>query len=215
MKPVIRKLGLCDYQKIWDEARAFTASRNKGTPDEIWILQHHPVFTQGLAGKPEHLINPGNIPVVQTDRGGQITYHGPGQLIVYPLFNLPRLGCGVKQFVSWLESSVISLLSDYAIKAYSREDAPGVYVDGKKICSLGLKIKHGCSYHGIALNVDMDLTPFNRINPCGYKGLSMTQMKDYLTDINWEELENKITQSICETYALLNKNLGNRHNTNV
>jgi lipoyl(octanoyl) transferase len=196
VKPIIRKLGLCDYSRIWEQMRDFTAVRTKETPDEIWLLQHKPVFTQGVAGKPEHILNPGDIPIVQTDRGGQVTYHGPGQLIVYPLYDLRRLKIGVKAWVTILENSVIELLASYKIIAGNRDDAPGVYVEGKKICSIGLKIRHGCSYHGIALNVDMDLAPFLRINPCGYQKLVMTQMKDLIKDINWEEIEDRICEKL-------------------
>ena len=156
----------------------FTEQRNASTQDELWVLQHPPVFTQGLNGKPEHLLNPGNIPVIPIDRGGQVTYHGPGQLVIYCLLDLKRTDRGVRQLVSALEQSVIALLEYYGKTAYSRSDAPGVYVDNSKIASLGLRVRRGCSYHGLSLNVDMDLTPFQRINPCGYPGLQMTQLRD-------------------------------------
>jgi lipoyl(octanoyl) transferase len=159
--------------------RAFTAARGPATPDEFWLLEHPPVFTLGQAGRPEHLIDPGEIPVIQVDRGGQVTYHGPGQIIVYVLYDLRRGGVGVKRLVSLLEQAVIDLLAARGIAAAARPDAPGVYVDGAKIAALGLRIRHGCSYHGLALNVDMDLTPFRRINPCGFPDLAVTQLADW------------------------------------
>lgn len=159
--------------------QTFTNERDEATPDEIWLLQHHPVFTQGQAGKPEHLLNPGNIPVVQTDRGGQITYHGPGQLVIYLLLDLRRRKLGVRDVVTLMENAVIDLLTSLDVKAHAKDDAPGVYVDGRKIASLGLRVRRGCSFHGLALNVDMDLNPFLQINPCGYAGMQMTQVKDF------------------------------------
>ncbi|WP_428946251.1 lipoyl(octanoyl) transferase LipB [Pantoea sp. FN060301] len=154
----------------------FTDRRNDETPDEIWLVEHPPVFTQGQAGKAEHLLMPGDIPVMQSDRGGQVTYHGPGQQVMYVMINLKRRKVGVRQLVTALEQTVIETLAHFAIEARSRPDAPGVYVSDKKICSLGLRIRNGCSFHGLALNVEMDLTPFLRINPCGYAGLEMTQL---------------------------------------
>jgi lipoyl(octanoyl) transferase len=158
--------------------QTFTQQRGELTPDEIWLCEHHPVYTQGQNGKSEHLLNPGQIPVVQTDRGGQITYHGPGQLMVYTLIDIKRLGMNVRAFVSALEQSIIDLLARYQIIAFAKREAPGVYVDEKKICSIGLRIRKGCSYHGIAFNVAMDLTPFRGINPCGFKTLQMTQFSE-------------------------------------
>lgn len=158
----------------------FTNQRTPETPDELWLVEHAPVFTQGQAGKPEHLLLPGNIPVVQTDRGGQVTYHGPGQLVAYPLLDLRRLKMGVRDLVTAIEQTIVATLEAYGIEAYSKSDAPGVYVAGNKIASLGLRVRRGCSFHGLALNVDMDLEPFQRINPCGYQGLAMTQMRDLL-----------------------------------
>ncbi|WP_081960839.1 lipoyl(octanoyl) transferase LipB [Nitrincola sp. A-D6] len=162
--------------------QAFTDQRQAETPDEIWLLQHHPVFTQGQAGKPEHLLNPGDIPVVKSDRGGQVTYHGPGQLMAYLLLDLRRKKLGVRDVVSLMEEAVIALLADHGQVAVARADAPGVYVDGCKIASLGLRVRRGCSFHGLALNVDMDLQPFTRINPCGYAGLQMTQLRNLCPD---------------------------------
>lgn len=160
----------------------FTNQRTPETPDELWLVEHPPVFTQGQAGKPEHLLLPGDIPVVQTDRGGQVTYHGPGQLVAYPLLDLRRLKLGVRDLVTAIEETVVATLASYGIEAYPRPDAPGVYVAGNKIASLGLRVRRGCSFHGVALNVDMDLEPFQRINPCGYQGLAMTQMRDLLPE---------------------------------
>lgn len=174
----VRELGLLEYQPAWQAMQRFTNERGPATGDEIWLLQHPPVFTQGQAGKPEHLLLPGDIPVVQADRGGQVTYHGPGQLVCYLLLDVRRLGIGVREMVSRIEQSLIDLLASYDVQAISKPDAPGVYVDGAKIASLGLRIRNGRSFHGLALNVDMDLEPFGRINPCGYAGMSMTQLAD-------------------------------------
>jgi lipoyl(octanoyl) transferase len=174
----IHNLGLRPYQEIWDAMRAYTAARDATSEDQIWLVQHPPVYTQGQAGKPEHLLAPGDIPVIQIDRGGQITYHGPGQTVMYLLLDLRRAGIGIRALVSLIEESVIGYLQELGIRAQSRIDAPGVYVDGKKIASLGLRVRGGCTYHGVALNVDMDLEPFSRINPCGLVGMQMTQLRD-------------------------------------
>ena len=174
----IHNLGLRPYQEIWDAMRACTAARDADSADQIWLVQHPPVYTQGQAGKPEHLLAPGDIPVIQIDRGGQITYHGPGQTVMYLLLDLRRAGIGIRALVSLIEESVIGYLQELGIRAQSRIDAPGVYVDGKKIASLGLRVRGGCTYHGVALNVDMDLEPFSRINPCGLVGMRMTQLRD-------------------------------------
>ncbi len=175
-----RELGLAEYGTTLDAMRRFTDGRDQQTPDELWLLQHPPVFTQGQAGRAEHLLAPGDIPVVQADRGGQVTYHGPGQWVVYLLLDLRRRGLGVRELVTLIEQSVIRLLADYGIEAAARREAPGVYVAGDKIASLGLRIRRGCSYHGVALNVDPDLEPFRRINPCGYQGLQVTSMAELL-----------------------------------
>ena len=175
-----RDLGLAEYGPTWQAMQDFTEQRSKTTPDEIWYLQHPPVFTLGLNGKPEHLLNPGEIPVVHIDRGGQVTYHGPGQLMVYLLLDLHRRAGGVKQLVQQMEQAVIDLLAEYQIHAERLAGAPGIYVDGSKIAALGLRIRRGLSYHGLALNVDMDLSPFQRINPCGYAGMPVTQLTDLL-----------------------------------
>lgn len=174
----IHNLGLRPYQETWDAMRDYTASRNAASEDQIWLVQHPPVYTQGQAGKPEHLLAPGDIPVIQIDRGGQITYHGPGQIIMYLLLDIRRAGIGIRALVSLIEESVIGFLQEQGIRAQSRADAPGVYVGGKKIASLGLRVRGGCTYHGVALNVDMDLEPFSRINPCGLVGMQMTQLRD-------------------------------------
>ena len=172
---IVRHLGIRPYLETWQAMQVFTDTRDATTPDEIWLLQHHPVYTQGQAGKAEHLLHQTDIPVVQSDRGGQITYHGPGQLIAYLLIDVRRKGMGVRQLVTAMEQAVIALLVSSGIQATAKADAPGVYVNGAKIASLGLRIRRGCSFHGLALNVDLDLTPFSHINPCGYAGLAMTR----------------------------------------
>lgn len=200
-KLVVRKFSIQDYSVTWQAMKDFTEKRDENTPDEVWLLQHPPVFTQGQAGKAEHILNPGEIPVVQTDRGGQVTYHGPGQLVMYVLFDIRRLNIGIRQLVSQLENTVIQLLSKFSIKSSGRCDAPGVYVDQAKICSIGLRVKKGCSYHGIAFNVDMDLTPFTRINPCGFQNLAVTQVKDFKPDIKWEDIEEKIVSYLVDNFG--------------
>lgn len=190
MQLIIHRLGTQDYQTVWQQMQDFTDARTAETPDEIWLVQHPSVFTQGQAGKPEHLLNPTAIPVVQSDRGGQITYHGIGQQIMYVLIDIKRhkavgRDLNVRQLVTALEQTVVQTLADYGIQAYPKTDAPGVYVNcggtEKKICSLGLRIRKGCSFHGLALNVNMDLSPFRQINPCGYAGLEMCQLADFIT----------------------------------
>ena len=178
---IVRQLGLQDYQEIWHKMQDFTDNRNAETIDEVWLVEHYPVFTQGQAGKPEHLLQSGAIPLVQSDRGGQITYHGPGQQVMYVLIDIRRhQNLNVRQLVTALEQSVVRTLADYAIEGYSKVDAPGVYIDGKKICSLGLRIRKGCAFHGLAFNINMDLQPFHYINPCGYAGLEMCQLADFI-----------------------------------
>ncbi len=174
----IRQLGQVDYTPTWHAMQDFTARRDAATADEIWLLQHPPIFTLGQAGKPEHVLHPGAIPLLRIDRGGQVTYHGPGQLVAYVLVDLKRHGLGVRGLVNHMEQAVIDLLAEYGIDAQRKADAPGVYVQGAKIAALGLRIRHGCSYHGLALNVDMDLRPFSQINPCGYPGMAVTQTRD-------------------------------------
>lgn len=177
-----RELGQVDYEPTWHAMQRFTDERDGFTADEVWLLEHAPVFTQGQAGKAEHVLFPGDIPVVQVDRGGQVTYHGPGQLVAYLLLDVRRSGIGVRELVSRIERSLIDLLASYGVEASAKPDAPGVYVNGAKIASLGLRIRNGRSFHGLALNVDMDLQPFQRINPCGYAGMSMTQLADQVDE---------------------------------
>ena len=187
---VVRQLGTIDYQQCWHAMRAFTDNRDSSVADELWLLQHPRVFTQGKAGKAEHVLAPGDIPVIQVDRGGQVTYHGPGQLVVYLLIDLERLGWGVRHFVAIIEQSIIALLAEYGIDSVSRGDAPGVYLQsGAKIAALGLRVRHGCCFHGLALNLDLELEPFGRINPCGYAGQAVACMKDELG--SWPEGESQ------------------------
>lgn len=200
-------MGLSDYQTTWQAMKDFTLQRDEQTADEIWLLQHPPVFTQGIAGKPEHLLHDHGIAVVRTDRGGQITYHGPGQLIAYLLLDLRRLKLGVRELVRYMEQAVIDLLQDYQVIASGRSEAPGVYVGNAKIASLGLKIKKNYCYHGIALNVNMDLTPFSYINPCGYQGLQVTQTKDLGIADGLEILSTKLANSLQQH---LLKNISDR-----
>jgi lipoyl(octanoyl) transferase len=176
----VKTLGEVDYQPILDAMRAFTDQRDQHSPDELWLLQHPRVFTQGQAGKAEHVLAPGDIPVIQVDRGGQVTYHGPGQWVVYLMVDLRRRSLGVRALVDVIERALVTLLAEYGIEAAPRADAPGVYVAGDKIAALGLRVRRGCSYHGLSLNVDMDLEPFERINPCGYEGLQVTSMAKLL-----------------------------------
>jgi lipoyl(octanoyl) transferase len=171
-----RWLGRVEYEPTWRAMQRFTERRDAATRDELWFLEHPPVFTQGMNGRPEHVLAPGDIPVVAIDRGGQVTYHGPGQLVVYPLLDLRRLGLGVRELVCALERAIAALAAAHGIEAAGRRDAPGVYTEGRKLASLGLRVRRGASYHGLALNVDMDLEPFRRINPCGHAGLEMTQL---------------------------------------
>lgn len=178
------------YHPVWEAMKAFTLSRQDHTPDECWLLEHTPVYTQGQAGKPEHLLNAGSIPLVQTDRGGQITYHGPGQLVAYFLMDLRRRHLGIRSLVTHLEENVIELLSQYNIPGSNHCSAPGVYVYEKKIASIGLRVKNGCTYHGIALNVAMDLSPFKGINPCGFSHLQMTQLSDFIDNPNMDVIKN-------------------------
>ena len=193
----VRALGLVEYQPTLDAMRRFTDERNANTPDEIWLLQHPPVFTQGQAGKAEHVLAAGDIPVVQAERGGQVTYHGPGQLVAYLLLDLRRLGLGVRDLVTAMEQALVDVLRQYDLDAAPKPDAPGVYVAGNKIASLGLRVRRGCSFHGLALNVDMDMEPFQRINPCGYAGLRMVQMRELVTGtVVFETVEQQLTQAL-------------------
>ncbi len=205
-EPTLRKLGITDYETAWHAMQAFSAQRDASTPDEIWLLEHPPVYTLGLAGKPEHLLRADTgIPVVKIDRGGQITYHGPGQLVCYLLLDMKRLGLSVRPLVRRMETAVIDLLDGYDIRARHRADAPGVYVtvngDEAKIAALGLRVKNGCCYHGLALNIDMDLTPFDAINPCGYAGLKITQLRDLGVNDSLASVSNKLTQHLLHALA--------------
>jgi lipoyl(octanoyl) transferase len=179
MNVIVRELGLVDYATVWEAMRRFTDTRTDANEDELWFLEHPPVFTLGLGGKRKHILDPGTIPVIHVDRGGQVTYHGPGQLIVYVLVDLPRLGWGVRKLVCALEQSVIDLLDEFGILAARRPGAPGVYIGESKVAALGLRVRRGRTYHGLALNVNMDLSPFSRINPCGYPGLTVTQIREH------------------------------------
>lgn len=190
----IKNLGRQDYQLTWEQMIAFTQNRDAQSADELWIVEHPSVFTQGISGTKKHVLNASDIPIVQSDRGGQITYHGPGQLVIYCLFDLKRLGLGVKQTVGILESSVQELLSHYQIDTHLKDGAPGVYVDNQKISALGLKVKNGKTYHGLSLNIDMDLSPFSQINPCGYPGLEVTQMADLTDNVNFLTVANELCQ---------------------
>ncbi|MES9853708.1 MAG: lipoyl(octanoyl) transferase LipB [Candidatus Thiodiazotropha sp. L084R] len=194
---LVKSLGIQPYAKTWQAMQDYTNQRGPSSPDQLWLLEHPPVFTLGQAGKPEHLLNPGNIPIVNSDRGGQVTYHGPGQLIAYLLLDLRRAHIGVRGLVTNLETSVITLLAEYGIKANARKDAPGVYVEASKVASVGLRVRKGCSYHGLSLNVDMDLEPFSRINPCGYPGLQVTQLVDLNVDSDLPSLGQELAQHLA------------------
>lgn len=202
MSPVIRLLGLRDYENVWRDMQAFTAHRKPATADEIWIVEHPPVYTLGLNGKKEHILSKSDIPIVETDRGGQVTYHGPGQLVVYLLADLKRLHQGPRQLISLLENAMIDVLNQYGITASARRDAPGAYVAEKKIGSVGLRIRQGCCYHGLSLNNRMDLTPFQHINPCGYAGLAVTQLADEGVQILTDELAIPVVHYLSKAISL-------------
>ncbi|AZL84330.1 MULTISPECIES: lipoyl(octanoyl) transferase LipB [Aliivibrio] len=201
---VVKNLGRQDYEPVWKAMHTFTDERDENSCDEVWLVEHNPVFTQGQAGKEEHVLAAGDIPVVKSDRGGQVTYHGPGQLVAYVLINLRRKKIGVRELVTHIENTVINTLSQFTIESAARPDAPGVYVDNKKICSLGLRIRKGCSFHGLALNVNMDLSPFLRINPCGYAGMEMIQLHDLIKEN--DTVENK-AEHVEDVHPLLIKEL--------
>ncbi len=190
----VENLGRSDYRATWDAMKNYTDTRDAGSEDQLWLTEHDPVFTLGLNGRAEHLLAPGNIPIIQIDRGGQVTYHGPGQLLLYCLLDIARLGLGVKSLVAAIENAVIELLRQYDIDAHARRGAPGVYVADAKIAALGLRIRKGCCYHGLSLNVDMDLEPFSRINPCGYRGLEVTQLKRFGVDDDLDQVGNRLAQ---------------------
>ncbi len=193
---VVKHLGRVDYLDTWQEMRAYTESRTKESPDQLWTVEHNPVYTQGQAGKDEHVLRTNDIPIVKTDRGGQVTYHGPGQLVVYPLLDLKRHRLGVRDLVTTIENSVIHTLAHYRVESAARADAPGVYVSGSKIASLGLRVRRGCSFHGVAINLDMDLSPFQDINPCGYQDLPMTCLKQEIRGLVMPSM-----QQFTETYV--------------
>ena len=194
---IIRELGVQDYEPVWKAMTTFTNDRTTDTQDEIWLVQHPPVFTQGQAGKAEHVLAAGDIPVVQVDRGGQVTYHGPGQQVVYLMLNVRRKGFGVRELVSYMEQAVIKTLAEWGIDSFARPDAPGVYVGDAKIAALGLRIRRGCSFHGLALNVDMDLSPFQRINPCGYAGMPVTQVCDFAPEATVSAVQASLIQYLA------------------
>ncbi|MBP6122880.1 lipoyl(octanoyl) transferase LipB [Providencia sp.] len=196
---IVRQLGLAPYQPVSDTMHQFTESRDQNTCDEVWLVEHPRVFTQGQAGKAEHVLAPGDIPVIQSDRGGQVTYHGPGQQVMYVLLDLKRNKIGVRELVTALENTVVNTLAHFNVEAYPRPDAPGVYVNKNKICSLGLRIRQGCSFHGLALNIDMDLEPFNRINPCGYSELKMTKLNDFVPNVSLNDVQPVLIKQFCDT----------------
>ena len=197
--PIIKDLGRTDYESVWQAMKQFTDERDAGTRDELWLTEHNPVYTQGLNGRKEHVLNAGDIPLVQVDRGGQVTYHGPGQLVIYCLLDLKRLDIGIRELVTMIETSIIQLLALYQIEARARKDAPGVYINEAKIAALGLRIRKGCCYHGLSLNLDMDLTPFSGINPCGYKDLEVTQLTNFVTTFTNEQVRQQLCSQLIKT----------------
>ena len=198
----VRSKGLQDYLITWEEMKSFTENRDSDTLDELWTLEHNSVFTQGLSGKSKHLLKETQIPIIQSDRGGQITYHAPGQLIIYCLIDIKRLGIGIKKMVSMIEQSLIELLSSYDITAHTLKGAPGVYVNDSKIAALGLKVKHGRTYHGLSLNIDMDLSPYKLINPCGYSDLKVTQMRNLTNNIlNISDIKHELSEHLIDSVA--------------
>jgi len=198
----VRSKGLQDYLITWEEMKSFTENRDSDTLDELWTLEHNSVFTQGISGKSKHLLKETQIPIIQSDRGGQITYHAPGQLIIYCLIDIKRLGIGIKKMVSMIEQSLIELLSSYEITAHTLKGAPGVYVNDSKIAALGLKVKHGRTYHGLSLNIDMDLSPYTLINPCGYSDLKVTQMRNLTNNIlNISDIKHELSEHLIDSVA--------------
>jgi len=198
----VRELGRQPYEPVWRAMQRLTDARGPDTPDELWLVEHDPVFTLGQAGKPEHVLAPGDIPVLQVDRGGQVTYHGPGQIVAYPLVDLRRLGLGVRELVCRIEQAVIDVLADLGIAAARRDGAPGIYVDGAKVMALGLRVRRGCSFHGLAFNVAMDLEPFQRINPCGFQGLEVTTVLDLGGPGDPAVLKPALVQALSRTLGL-------------
>lgn len=206
---VIRKLGLQDYEPVWRAMQSFTDTRDESTDDEIWFCEHQPVFTLGLNSAPEHLLAPGEIPVVQIDRGGQVTYHGPGQLMIYPLIDIRRASIGVRDLVTALEQCVVDLVAEFGIQAASRCDAPGVYVDGVKLASVGLRIRRGASFHGMALNVSVDLEPFSRINPCGFENLEVSNLHRLGADSDLDTVRDRLLPHLLRHLGLDHATLKN------
>lgn len=203
-KLLVRRLGLLEYEPVWRAMQTFTDLRDAETADELWLVEHPPVFTQGQAGRAEHILAPGDIPVIQVDRGGQVTYHGPGQIVAYPLIDISRLKLGVRALVSGIEQAIIGVLKSYDVDAGLIAGAPGVYVDGVKIASLGLRIRRGKSFHGLAFNVNMELEPFQRINPCGFKGLQVTNLSAF-AEVSMAEVENRLIAGLCEVLGYNNR----------
>ena len=196
MGAVVKFLGQEPFEDTWNKMHSFTQTRTADVKDELWVVEHPAIFTLGQAGKRSHILNAHDIPIIQTDRGGQVTYHGPGQIVIYTLLNLKKLSIGIRTLVSSLESAVIKFLSSKNIDAYAKKEAPGIYINEEKIASIGLRVSRGYTYHGIAINVDMDLKPFNYINPCGYENLKMTQLKTFIPDVSIKNIANKIIHSI-------------------
>lgn len=193
---IVRRLGLAEYEPVWHNMQVLTDRRDESSPDELWLVQHPPVFTQGQAGKAEHVLAPGDIPVIQVDRGGQVTYHGPGQIVAYPLVDIRRRNLGVREFVHRIEESIIHVLARYGVEGERIAGAPGIYVEGAKVASLGLRVRRGCTFHGLAFNIDMDLEPFQRINPCGYEGLQVTQLSAF-APVEFGEVENLLVNALA------------------
>lgn len=194
---LVRRLGLMEYEPVWRAMQSFTDNRDANTPDELWLVEHPPVFTQGQAGRAEHVLTPGDIPVIQVDRGGQVTYHGPGQIVAYPLIDIKRLQMGVRTLVTGIEDTIIDVLKSYSVEAQTMKGAPGVYIDGVKIASLGLRIRRGRSFHGLAFNINMDLEPFQRINPCGFQGLQVTNLAAF-AEVSMSEVEDRLINGLSE-----------------
>ena len=205
---LVHELGLTDYPRVFAAMQTFTRDRNVDTADEIWLTEHERVYTQGQAGKAEHVLAPGDIPVIQSDRGGQVTYHGPGQIVGYLMFDVRRMGINVRELVTGIENAVVALLASYGIRGEPRPDAPGVYVNGAKIAALGLRVRRGCSYHGLSLNVDMDLEPFSRINPCGLEGMEVTQMADLVEGVALRDVEDRLLDALAAAYRFSFRRLG-------
>ncbi|MGB0514165.1 MAG: lipoyl(octanoyl) transferase LipB [Wenzhouxiangellaceae bacterium] len=198
----VRRLGQRPYLETWRAMRDFTDQRDAAAADELWLLEHPPVFTQGLAGKPEHVLNPGDTPVIQTDRGGQVTWHGPGQLVMYPLLDLDRIALGVRCLVDRLEQIIIDLLAEFDLRARRKDGAPGVYLDGAKIASIGLKVRRGRTYHGMAFNISNELTPFGRINPCGYADQRVTRLADHVARYDRKRIEGRLVELLASATGL-------------